>query len=146
MEEGYENDRPVNKAAPKKNKGGFHGRQGKRKNTRNDWTGLEQKTSSVVRAPGNDESITTRTHTHRPAYAAKKITKADLAKTLRYERRDKLVSVKKSKRLEHQLLINNKQNEKELVITEAKLADKVVECNEVATLSQAIRRGESKAM
>ena len=36
------------------------------------------------------------TPTPRPAYAVKKITKADLAKTLRYKRRDKSVSVKKS--------------------------------------------------
>ena len=33
-----------------------------------------------------------------------------------------------------------------MAITEAKLAAKVVECNEVATLAKAIRRGESKAM
>ena len=52
--------------------------------------------------------------------------------------------MKKSKRLEHQLLINNEQHGKELEITEAKLASNVVECNEVATLDQARRRGESK--
>ena len=33
-----------------------------------------------------------------------------------------------------------------MAITEAKLVTKVVECNEVATLAQARRRGESKAM
>ena len=54
--------------------------------------------------------------------------------------------MKKSKKLEHQLLINNEQHEKELAITEAKLVAKVVECNEVATLDHARRRGESKAM
>ena len=44
--------------------------------------------------------------------------------------------MKKSKRLEHQLLINNEQHEKELAITEAELAEKVVECNEVENLAQ----------
>ena len=119
----------------------FHGRRGKRKYTRNARTGSDQNMSAVVSAPGNDESINTRTPTPRPAYAANKITKADLAKTLRYERRDKIKSMKKSKRLEHQLLMNNNQHEKELAITEAKLAAKVVECNKVATLSKARRRG-----
>ena len=52
--------------------------------------------------------------------------------------------MKKSKRLEHQLLINNKQHEKELAITEANLAAKVLECNEVATTAQARRMGEIK--
>ena len=42
--------------------------------------------------------------------------------------------MKKSKSLEHQLLINNEQHEKELAITDAKLEAKGVECNEVATL------------
>ena len=101
----------------------------------------EQKTSSVVRALGNDDSITTRSPNPRPAYDAKKITKADLAKTLHYKRQGISVSVKESKRLEHQLLINNQQYDKELAITEANLESKVVECNEVATLDQAIRRG-----
>ena len=148
MEEGYGNEQPDNEAPEKKKKkkGGFHGRRGKRKFTRNARTGSEQKTSSVVRAPVNYESITTRTPTPCPAYAANKITKADISKTLRYERRDKSVSMKKSKRLENQLLINNKQHEKELEIIEANLAAKVVECNEVETLDQARRRGESKAM
>ena len=91
----------------KKKKGGFHVRRVNRKYTRNPRMGSEQETSSVVRALGNYEIITTRTPTPRPAYASKKITKTDLAKTLRYKRRDKSVSVKKSKRLEHQLLINN---------------------------------------
>ena len=54
--------------------------------------------------------------------------------------------MKKSKRLEHRLLTNNEQHEKELAITEANLEGKVVEYNEVATLAQAIRRGESNAM
>ena len=54
--------------------------------------------------------------------------------------------MKKSKRLEQQLLINNEQHEKELAITEAKLAANVVEYNEVATLAQDRRKGESKAM
>ena len=67
----------------------------------------------MVRALGNDESVNTHTPTPRTAYADKKITKADLAKTLRHERQDKSVSVKKSKRLEHQLLIHNEQHEKE---------------------------------
>ena len=66
----------------------------------------------MVRALGNDESITTRTPTPRPEYATNKITKEDLAKTLRYECRYKSVSLKKSKRLEHQLLINNEKHEK----------------------------------
>ena len=48
--------------------------------------------------------------------------------------------------MEHQLLINNEQHEKELAITDAKLEAKGVECNEVATLDHARRRGESKAM
>ena len=48
--------------------------------------------------------------------------------------------------MEHKLLINSKQHENLLEITEAKMAYKVVECNEVATLDQARRRGESKAM
>ena len=81
----------------------------------------------MVRAQGNDESITTRTPPTLPAYAAKKITKENLAKTLRYERRDKSVSVKKSKRLEQKLLINNEQHEKELAIPEANLSAKVLE-------------------
>ena len=89
MEEGDGNDRPSNDAHVKKNKGGFHVIRVKRKFTLKDWTGSEQKTLSVVRAPGNDYSITTRTPTPHPAYSAKKITKADLAKTLCYERRDK---------------------------------------------------------
>ena len=59
-------------------------------------------------------------------YATKKIIKPDLAKTLLYERRDKSVSVKKSKILEHQLLINDEQHEKELAIIEAKLVSKVL--------------------
>ena len=80
----------------------------------------------MVRAPGNDESIYTRTPTPRPVYATKKIIKPDLAKTLLYKRRDKSVSVKKSKRLEHQLLINNEEHEKDLAITQAKLAAKLV--------------------
>ena len=80
----------------KKKKGVFHGLRVNHKYTHNAQTGSEQKTSSVVRAPGNDESINTFTPTPRPAYAAKKTTKADLAKTLRYERWDKSVSVKKS--------------------------------------------------
>ena len=84
MEEGGGNDRPANKAPAKKKKGVFHGRGGKRKYTRNAQTGSEQKTLSVVRVPDNDDSITTRTPTPRPAYAAKKITKVDIAKTLRY--------------------------------------------------------------
>ena len=117
MEEGGGNDQTANEAPANKEKGRLHGRRGKRKCTCNARTGSEQKTSSVIRAPGNDESITTRTPTPCPAYAAKKITKADLSKTLRYERRDKSVSVKKSKRLEHQLLINNEQRDKELAIT-----------------------------
>ena len=104
----------------------FHGRRGKRKYTRNARTGSYKKTSSVVRAPGNGKSITTRTTTPRPAYAAKKITKSDLANTLRYEHWYKIKSVKKSKRLEHQLLVNTEQHEKELAITEAKLAAKAV--------------------
>ena len=83
MEEGDGNDRPSNKSPAKKKKGGFHGRRGNRKNTRNARTGSEQKTSSVVRAPGNDKSITSRKPTPRPAYAVKKITKADLAKAVR---------------------------------------------------------------
>ena len=112
MEEGGGNDRPANKAPAKKKKGRFHGRRVKRKYTRNSWTGSEQKTSSVVRAPGNGDIITTRTPTPRPEYAAKIITKADLSNTLRYERQDKSASVKKSKRLEHQLLIDNDQHEK----------------------------------
>ena len=101
---------------------------------------------SVVIAPGNDEIITAFTPTPRPAYAAKKITKADIAKTLRYKRRDKIKSLKKSKRLEHQILINKEQHEKEFEITEAKLAAKVVECNDIATLDQARRRGDSNSM
>ena len=96
MEEGEGNDRPANEAPAKKKKSVFHGWRVKHKYTRNARTGSEQKTSSVVRAPGNDESITTRTHTPRPAYATKKITKADLAKTSRYERQDKSVIMKKS--------------------------------------------------
>ena len=96
---------------------------------------------SVVRSPGNDGSITTRIPTPRPVYATKKITKAHLDKTLCYERRDKIKIVKKSKRLEHQLLIINEKHEKELAITEAKLAAKVVECNEVENLYQARSRG-----
>ena len=129
MEEGGRNYRPANEATGKKNnKGGFHGRWGNLKYTRNAQTGSEQKTSYVVRAPGNDESITTRSPTPHPAYAAKKMTNAYLAKTLRYKRQNKSGSVKKSKRLEHQLLIHNKQHEKELAITEAKLVAKIVEC------------------
>ena len=54
--------------------------------------------------------------------------------------------MKKSKRLEQKLLINNEQHEKELAIPEANLSAKVVECNEVVTLARAIRRGESKTM
>ena len=100
----------------------------------------------MVRSPGNDGSITTRIPTPRPVYATKKITKAHLDKTLCYERRDKIKIVKKSKSLEHKLLINSEQHENLLAITEANLAAKVVECNEVANLDQAIRRGESKAM
>ena len=53
----------------------------------------------MVRAPGNGEIITACTPTPRPAYAAKKITKADIAKTLRYKRRDKIKSLKKSKKV-----------------------------------------------
>ena len=75
MEEGVGNDRPTNEAPSKKNKGGFYGIQGKRKYTRNSRTGSEKKTLSVVRSPGNDESITLRTPTPCPAYAAKKIIK-----------------------------------------------------------------------
>ena len=67
MEEGGGKDRPANKAPAKKKKGGSHGIRGKRKYTRNARTGSEQNTSSVVRAPGNDESITTRTPT--PAHS-----------------------------------------------------------------------------
>ena len=59
MEEGEGYDRPANKAPAKKKKGVFYGRQGKRKYTLNARTGSDQKTSSVVRAPGNDEIITT---------------------------------------------------------------------------------------
>ena len=33
-----------------------------------------------------------------------------------------------------------------MAITEANLAAKVVECNEVATMAQAVRRGDSKEM
>ena len=146
MEEGDGNGQPANEAPAKKKKGVFHGIRGKRKYTRNARTGSEQNTLYVVRAPGDDGSITTPIPTPRQSYAAKKITKADLAKTLRYERWDKIKSVKKSKRLEHQLLINNEQQEKELAIPEAKLSAKVFECNEVATLYQARRRGESKTM
>ena len=83
MEEGGGNDRPDNKAPAKKNKCVFHGRRGKRKYARNARTWSEQKTLSVIRAPGNDESITTRTPTTLPAYAAKKITKENLSKKLR---------------------------------------------------------------
>ena len=101
MEEGDGNDRPANEAHAKKKKGVFHDRRGKREYTSNARTGSEQKTSSVVRETGNDGSMTTRIPTPRPAYAAKKITKADLDKTLGYERWDKIKSVKKSKRLEH---------------------------------------------
>ena len=72
----------------KKKKVVFHGRQGKRKYTCNARTGSDQKTLSVVRAPGNDSSITTGIPTPCQAYAAKKITKADLDKTLGYERRN----------------------------------------------------------
>ena len=54
--------------------------------------------------------------------------------------------MKKSKRLEHQLLVNTEKHEKELAITEAKLPAKVVECNEVETMAQDRRRGESKAI
>ena len=79
-------------------------------------------------------------------YAAKKITEANLANNLRYKCRDRSVNVKTSKRLEHQLLINNEQHEKELARTEAKLADKVVECNEVENLYHARSRGYSKTM
>ena len=89
MEEGGENDRPANEAPAKNKKDGFHGRQVKRKYTRNAQTGSEQKTLSMVRAPGNDVIITTLTISPRLEYAAKKITKAYLAKTLRYERWDK---------------------------------------------------------
>ena len=96
------------------------------KYTRNARTGSDQKTSSVVRAQGNGENITTCTPNPRPVYAAKKITKADLAKMFCYERRDKIKSMKKSKRLEHQLLVNKEQHEKELAIPDAKLAAKVV--------------------
>ena len=60
MDGGYGNDEPVNKAPAKKKKGGFHGRQGKRKFTGNNQTELEQNMSSVVRELGNDASITTR--------------------------------------------------------------------------------------
>ena len=144
MEEGGGKDRPANEATAKKKKGGFHGRRGKRKFTCNAQTESKQKMSSVVRAPGNDAIITTRTPTPRTVYAANKIIKSDLAKTLRYGRQYKSVSVNKSKRLEHQLLINNKQHEKELVITEANLAAKVVKCNDMATMDQARRRGEIK--
>ena len=38
------------------------------------------------------------------------------------------------------------QHEKELAITEAELAAKLVECNEMENLSQSRRTGESKAM
>ena len=48
--------------------------------------------------------------------------------------------------LEYQLLINNEKHEKELAITEAELAAKLVECNEMENLSQSRRKGESKAM
>ena len=48
--------------------------------------------------------------------------------------------------MEHQLLVNKEQHEKELATTEAKLAANVVEFNEVATMDQARRRGESKSM
>ena len=146
MEEGYRNYQPVNEAPAKKKKGVFHCIRGKRKYIRNAQTGSEKKTSSVVRAPGNDESIIKRTPTPCPSYDAKKITKAHLAKRLRYKCWDKIKSAKKSKRLEHQLLNINEQNENELALTEAKLAAKVVECNEVATMAQARRSGESKAM
>ena len=54
--------------------------------------------------------------------------------------------MKKSKRLEYQLLVNKEQHDKALAITEVKLAAKVLEYNEVATLAQSRRRGESKAM
>ena len=54
--------------------------------------------------------------------------------------------MKKSKRLEHQLLVNTEKHEKELAITEAKLPAKVVECNEVETMAHSRRREESKAM
>ena len=81
-----------------------------------------------------------------PAYAAKKITKADLSKTLRYVRQDKIKIEKESKSLEHQLLVHKEQHKKDLAITEANMAAKVVECNEVATMAQARRRGGSKAM
>ena len=143
MEEGGGKNRPANKAPEKKKKGVFHVRRGKRKYTCNARTGSEQKTSSMVIVSVNDGIITTHIPNHRPAYDAKK---AYLDKTLGYKRRDKIKSVKNSKRLEHQLLIINEQHEKELAITEAKLSSKVVECNEVATLAQARRRGESKAM
>ena len=75
MEEGGGNNRPANEAPAKEKKGVFHGRRVKPKYTRNAWTGSEQKTLSVVRALGNDESIPTRTPTSRPEYAAKKITR-----------------------------------------------------------------------
>ena len=101
MEEGGGNNRPANKAPAEKKKGVFHGRRVKRKYTRNARTGSEQKTLFVVRAPGNGGSIPTRTPTPRRAYSAKKITKADLANLLRYERQDKIKIVKKSKRFEH---------------------------------------------
>ena len=58
----------------KKKKGVIHGKRGKRKYTRNAQTGSELKTLSVVRAPGNGESITTLTPASRPAYDANKIT------------------------------------------------------------------------
>ena len=65
MEEGGGKYQPVSEAPAKKNNGGFHGRRGKRKFTRNAWTGSKPKTSSMVRAPVNDASITTRTPTPR---------------------------------------------------------------------------------
>ena len=48
--------------------------------------------------------------------------------------------------MEHKLLVNKEQHEKELAITEANLSAKAVECNKVATLAQDRRRGESKAI
>ena len=88
MEEWDGNDRPANDAPVKKNKGGFHVIRVKRKFTRKYWTGSEQNMSSVVRAPGNYYIITTRTPIPCPGCATKKITKAYISKTLRYERRD----------------------------------------------------------
>ena len=90
MEEGDGNDQPANEAPAEKKKGVFHGRWGNRKYTCNARTWSEKKTSSVVRAPGNGESIATRTPTPHPAYASMKTTKADLANMLGYERRDKI--------------------------------------------------------